>query len=65
MMKCNSDKLTTKKINNAYNLYFLEGGYINITNSVFENNFGLVRATQQGISINNKFINNTGFVVMV
>ena len=40
--------------------YFLEGGYINITNSVFENNFGLVRATQQGISINNKFINNTG-----
>ena len=52
--------LANNKINNAYNLYFLEGGYINITNSVFENNFGLVRATQQGISINNKFINNTG-----
>ena len=52
--------LANNKITNNYNLYFLEGGYINITNSVFKNNFGLVRATQQGISINNKFINNTG-----
>ncbi|MCC7553665.1 MAG: Ig-like domain repeat protein, partial [Methanobacteriaceae archaeon] len=40
----------------------ISGGYLTVNNSLFINNTGLVSANQQGKSMNNRFLNNTGFI---